>query len=36
RAAKDWARADAIRDALQNAGIRVEDGANGARWSIES
>jgi cysteinyl-tRNA synthetase len=34
RAAKDWARADAIRDALDQAGIRVEDGADGARWTL--
>ncbi len=34
RAAKDWARADAIRDALAGAGIAVEDSADGAEWSI--
>ncbi|PWH06923.1 cysteine--tRNA ligase [Brachybacterium endophyticum] len=34
RSAKDYQRADAIRDALENAGIRVEDGAEGARWSL--
>ena len=34
RAAKDWARADAIRDALAAAGIAVEDTPDGARWSL--
>ena len=34
RAAKDWSRADAIRDALAGAGITVEDTADGARWSL--
>lgn len=34
RAAKDWARADALRDSLQTAGIQVEDSAAGARWKI--
>ncbi|MDO5661738.1 MAG: cysteine--tRNA ligase [Brachybacterium sp.] len=34
RAAKDWERADAIRDALAGAGITVEDGRDGARWSL--
>ncbi|HLQ81816.1 MAG TPA: cysteine--tRNA ligase [Brachybacterium sp.] len=34
RAEKDWARADALRDALSAAGIRIEDGADGARWSL--
>jgi cysteinyl-tRNA synthetase len=36
RAAKDWARADAIRDTLAAAGILVEDSADGANWSVES
>jgi cysteinyl-tRNA synthetase len=36
RAAKDWARADGIRDQLTAAGIRVEDGAGSARWSIDT
>ncbi|MFC7861685.1 cysteine--tRNA ligase [Arthrobacter koreensis] len=35
RAAKDWARADAIRDALSAAGVVVEDTADGAVWSLE-
>ena len=34
RAAKDWARADAIRDALAAAGVTVEDTPDGARWSL--
>lgn len=34
RAAKDWAAADAIRDRLAQAGIVIEDGADGARWSL--
>ncbi|MEE1619136.1 cysteine--tRNA ligase [Brachybacterium sp. J153] len=36
RAAKDWARADALRDALVAAGIRIEDGQGGARWTLET
>ena len=36
RAEKDWARADALRDALTAAGIRIEDGRGGARWSLET
>ena len=35
RAAKDWARADAIRDALAAAGVVVEDTPDGAVWSLE-
>ena len=34
RSAKDWARADGIRDTLAAAGIVVEDSADGARWSL--
>ena len=34
RAAKDWSRADAIRDTLAEAGIVVEDSAEGASWSL--
>ena len=34
RAARDWARADAIRDALAGAGVVVEDSPDGARWSL--
>ncbi len=34
RASKDWAAADAIRDALAAAGLKVEDTKDGARWSL--
>jgi len=34
RSAKDWARADAIREALAAAGIVIEDSADGARWYL--
>ena len=34
REAKDWARADAIRDTLAAAGITVADSADGATWSV--
>lgn len=34
RAAKDFARSDAIRDQLQAAGIILEDGADGTHWSV--
>ncbi|WP_084125539.1 cysteine--tRNA ligase [Demequina sp. NBRC 110054] len=34
RAEKDWSAADEIRDRLQAAGIIIEDGADGARWSL--
>jgi cysteinyl-tRNA synthetase len=32
RAARDFARADQIRDRLASAGISIEDGADGTRW----
>ncbi|MDH3440839.1 MAG: cysteine--tRNA ligase, partial [Gammaproteobacteria bacterium] len=32
RANRDFAAADAIRDKLAGAGIRIEDGAAGTRW----
>ncbi len=35
RAEKDWARADAMRDALKDAGLKIEDTKDGARWSLE-
>ncbi|AUZ88929.1 cysteine--tRNA ligase, partial [Arthrobacter agilis] len=34
RSARDWARADAIRDALAAAGITLEDSADGVTWSL--
>ncbi|WP_196717182.1 cysteine--tRNA ligase [Actinomyces trachealis] len=34
RAARDWARADALRDQLTAAGVVVEDSASGARWHL--
>ncbi|MDC4232368.1 cysteine--tRNA ligase [Actinomyces sp. B33] len=34
RAAKDWARADALRDRLTAAGIAVADGRDGASWHL--
>ena len=35
RARKDWAEADRIRDQLSDAGIVIEDGADGSRWRRE-
>jgi cysteinyl-tRNA synthetase len=35
RAAKDWAASDAIRDTLTAAGVVVEDGPDGATWSLK-
>ncbi|MEW5305715.1 MAG: hypothetical protein WDW36_008235 [Sanguina aurantia] len=34
RAARDFSRADAIRDELTALGIVIEDGATGTRWSV--
>ena len=34
RAAKDWGRADELRDRLAAAGVSVADGRDGATWSI--
>ncbi|TLM81191.1 cysteine--tRNA ligase [Pseudarthrobacter sp. NamE2] len=34
RSNKDWAASDAIRDTLKDAGIVVEDGPDGASWSL--
>ena len=35
RSAKDWSRADEIRDKLSEMGVVVEDGPDGATWRIE-
>jgi len=35
RAARDFARADAIRDELSAMGVVIEDGAQGTRWSVQ-
>ncbi|WP_284977270.1 cysteine--tRNA ligase [Arthrobacter sp. efr-133-TYG-104] len=35
RSAKDWAASDSIRDTLGAAGVVVEDGADGATWSLK-
>ncbi len=34
RAARDWARADAIRNRLAELGIALEDGPEGTRWRL--
>ena len=34
RAAKDYARADVIRDQIKAAGIEVEDTPTGPKWSL--
>ncbi|MBE6484447.1 MAG: cysteine--tRNA ligase [Actinomycetaceae bacterium] len=36
RRAKDWSRADALRDSLARAGIAVEDSSDGASWHLEA
>ena len=35
RAEKDWARADAIRDRLQEMGVMLEDGPHGTTWRFK-
>ncbi|MEE6288713.1 cysteine--tRNA ligase [Georgenia sp. MJ173] len=34
RKTKDWARADALRDRLKDAGIVIEDSPDGVRWHV--
>jgi cysteinyl-tRNA synthetase len=34
KANKDWATADAIRDRLTDLGIKIEDSADGTKWSL--
>ena len=36
RARKDWPAADAVRDTLNNLGLKVEDTPAGPRWSVEN
>ncbi|MCB9780908.1 MAG: cysteine--tRNA ligase [Alphaproteobacteria bacterium] len=36
RGAKDWGRADELRDELDNLGVVVMDGAEGTRWRMRS
>ncbi|TLP71263.1 cysteine--tRNA ligase [Nesterenkonia sphaerica] len=36
KAAKDFARADAIRDQLASAGVHIEDTPQGTQWSVKS
>jgi cysteinyl-tRNA synthetase len=35
RTRKDWSAADAVRDQLKQAGVTVEDTADGPRWTVE-
>ena len=35
RERKDWGAADAIRDSLGELGLKIEDTADGVRWSLE-
>lgn len=36
RAGRDYARADALRAGLAAAGIEIEDGPDGARWTLSA
>ncbi|MDQ1531975.1 MAG: cysteinyl-tRNA synthetase, partial [Microbacteriaceae bacterium] len=35
RRRRDWPAADRVRDDLAAAGVVLEDGADGTRWSID-
>ncbi len=35
RVAREWAKADAIRDRLAELGIIINDGPEGSTWQIE-
>jgi cysteinyl-tRNA synthetase len=35
RRAKDWARADAVRDELLSQGVVLEDGPKGTTWKVK-
>jgi cysteinyl-tRNA synthetase len=35
RSRRDWAAADRVRDTLTAAGVVLEDGADGTRWSVD-
>ena len=36
REAKDWARADAVRDELLALGVALEDGPKGTTWKVKA
>jgi len=35
RGAKDWAKADRIRDRLKEMGVVLEDGPGGTTWRLD-